>query len=61
MISSHAVHKVMEVYIVVLLKPAMLKSFVLIWRIIHYLCVDKIVGDSDAVERRCMDHVLTSE
>jgi len=51
----------MEVYIVVLLKPAMLKSFVLIWRIIHYLCVDKIVGDSDAVERRCMDHVLTSE
>jgi len=25
------------------------------------LCVDKTVGDSDAVERRCMDHVLTSE
>jgi len=23
--------------------------------------VDKTVGDSDAVERRCMDHVLTSE
>jgi len=39
----------------------LLECFVLIWRIIHYLCVDKTVGDSDAVERRCMDHVLTSE
>jgi len=38
----------------------LLECFVLIWRIIPYLCVHKTFGDSDAVKRRSMDHVLVN-
>ena len=38
----------------------MLKVSFLIWRIIHYVCVNKTFGDIDAVKMRCMDHVLVN-
>ena len=65
LISSHDVHKDREVYIVAVLKPVIVicfnvECFVLISRMIHCLCMDKTFGDIDAVEMRCMDHVLVS-
>jgi len=50
---------------VAVLKPAIVtclnvECFVFIWRIIHYLCVDKTCGDINAVERRCTEHVLVN-
>ena len=66
LIGSHAVHKDSGDHIVALLKPAIaicfnVECFVLIFsRIIYCLCVDKTVGDINAVERRCMDNDLVN-
>jgi len=38
----------------------MLKVSILIWRIIHYVCIYKTFGHIITVERRCMDHVLVN-